>query len=142
MSILEQIKSDQLAARKARDNVKSAVLGLVSSEIIKVAGVYKDEGIVASDEDAIRILKKFVANNDECIAATRSETAKENFKLENSILSVYLPQQFDKTVLKRLITQLDLADQPVGVIMKTFKEKFPGQYDGKLLSEVAKNFTA
>ena len=65
---------------------------------------------------------------------------KEKLSVEIATIESFLPQQMSATDLEKIITQLksENAGLNMGSAMKLLKEKYPGQYDGKAASEIAK----
>ncbi|MBN8549217.1 MAG: GatB/YqeY domain-containing protein [Deltaproteobacteria bacterium] len=65
---------------------------------------------------------------------------KEKLSVEIATIESFLPQQLSAADLEKIITQLktEQAGLNMGSAMKVLKEKYPGQYDGKQASEVAK----
>ena len=63
---------------------------------------------------------------------------------EISVIEGFLPKQLSAADLENALMQMR-AETPglnMGAAMKVLKEKFPGQYDGKLASEIAKKLFA
>lgn len=145
MLIVERIRSDLNAARKERGNV-----GLYSTLLAEVERVGKDKGnLVTTDEQAVAVIKKFVANTGEVIVLCRTGTGGSISKLREAehelvIYDSYLPKQLTEQEINSEVC-LFLLVNPTGKmpqIMKYFKEKFSGKYDGKILSTIAKELTS
>lgn len=65
---------------------------------------------------------------------------KEKSIAELKIIERFLPQQLSSEALEKILTDIK-AGTPganMGVAMKVLKDKFAGQYDSKLASEIAK----
>ncbi len=148
MTIYEKVKSDLKIARLARNShtvtFLSTLLGEFDLKATMVDGVK-----TVSDEDAQNVLKKFVKNIDEMFSATNGGTLNvmkaETLKMERFILLGYMPQQMTDEELRQEIRMLVIANNaalPLGEIMKHLKENFAGQYDGKMASQIAKEFTS
>lgn len=71
--------------------------------------------------------------------ANRSDL-KERLLTEIKIIEEFLPRQLNETELEKIITDIKSADSSanLGVAMKNLKERYPGQYDGSLASQIAK----
>ena len=131
MSLMEQIKTRQIAARKAGDPQASLLTTLLGES----AMVGKNAGRETTDAEVVAVVKKFIKNVDETITAltSRNQLATE-FMVEREILEQFLPQQLTESTLFAVAkTQPDMP-----TFMKHLKENFAGQYDGKLASMIAK----
>jgi uncharacterized protein YqeY len=141
MSLIAQIKADQLAARKARDADTAALLTTVLGEADTKA---KKDGLSEfPDDKTIALVKSFIANQRELITkveATASIAVAANREIE--VLSKYLPVQLTEAQLEDAVKAV-IARSPetpkIGVIMGALKQQLtPGTYDGALLSAVIK----
>lgn len=142
MTLIEQIKQDQLAARKAakldapfngtqRANVLTVLIG--EAEMIGK----NDGNRQSTDQEVIGIIKKFIKNLDETIKLAVTPQIYIN---EKNILQEYLPTQMDEDALKRAISEIiSTQDTPVmGKVLGVLKVRFPGLYDGALASRITK----
>jgi uncharacterized protein YqeY len=59
---------------------------------------------------------------------------------EKAILDAYLPQQMTPEALEEAIREIsvELGTTQIGPLMAKLKEKYAGQYDGKLASELVR----
>jgi len=142
MTLLTDIKKDQLQARKDKNVVKTATLTTLISE---AAMVGKNDGArETTDNEVVAVIQKFIKNNDELIKVSDSESpANIAAKNENLVLSEYLPKQLTEeeilNIAQQCIETLDeISPRAMGTIMKTLKEKHAGQYDGNLASKLIK----
>ena len=76
-----------------------------------------------TDDDCIQVIKKMIESNVLC-----GETE------ENEILEKFLPEQLTESEIKAIIGLSNFKN--IGECIKNFKEHFPGQYDGKLVSKL------
>lgn len=137
MTILQTIKGLQLEARKARDK---SLLSIYSTLFAEVEKVGKDKANrETTDEEAIAVIKKFIANAAECQDATRDHGVATLLHEEMELYKKLLPAQLSAADMVQIIIKQNLKNLPD--IMKYFKATYPGQYDGKLLSMVAKEAT-
>jgi len=136
MTLMEQIKQKQLAARKEGLPIASLYTTLLG----EAAMIGKNAGDrETTDAEVVAVVKKFIKNTNETIDAltTRGQNA-EMFVIERMILEEFLPTQLDEARLKDIASTM--ASMPE--FMKHLKENFAGQYDGKLASTVAKTVFA
>lgn len=131
MTLMEQIKTQQIAARKAGDPKASLLTTLLG----EAAMVGKNAGRETTDAEVVAVVKKFIKNVDETIAALQARNQLfTEFAVEREVLEQFLPQQLTEVTLAEVAkTQPDMP-----TFMKHLKEKYAGQYDGKLASTVAK----
>lgn len=88
------------------------------------------------DAKVISTIKKFIENAKVCLENAKDELTKYQSKAEIEFLSGYLPKQLDEVSIRTLMTPF--KGQNIGVVMKYFKENYSGQYDGALVSKIAK----
>jgi hypothetical protein len=71
--------------------------------------------------------------------ANREEMAAQNEK-EKAILERYMPQQMSVEALEAAVKAIaaELGSNQIGPVMAKLKEKYSGQYDGKLASELVR----
>lgn len=132
MTLMEQIKAKQIAARKAGNSQDASLLTTLLGE---AAMVGKNAGRETTDQEVVAVVKKFVKNIDETVhaLATRGQNAGA-FLAERAVLEQFLPLQLTELTLQQKAKEF--ASMPE--FMKHLKENFAGQYDGKLASTVAK----
>ena len=132
MTLMEQIKQKQLAARKEGLPVASLYTTLLG----EAAMIGKNAGDrETTDAEVVAVVKKFIKNTNETIEAltSRGQDA-ELFIIERMILEEFLPQQLDEVQLNTIAQEFKSMPE----FMKALKERYAGQYDGKLASMVAK----
>ena len=145
MSLLEKIKSDQLQARKNREQLKSVLLTTVIGE---ASAIGKNDGNrETTDQEVTAVIQKFLKGINETHAYLIKandpdlEAALTTVKNEKEILEGYLPTQLTVEQLTGIIgAQLHtgtLVKGPTlkGTAMKYLKETFAGQYDGKVAAQ-------
>ena len=147
MSLVEQIKTDSLNARKAKDGLKATLLTTLYSE---VANVGKNNGNRdTTDAEAVAVVKKFLKGVDETLVALKATTDPrlDVALAEKSVLETYLPKQLSEAELKVAIADLidalpEKNPKQMGVLMKQMKKRYEGQYDGQLASKLIKEALA
>lgn len=145
MTLINQIKSDNLTARKNRDSATSSVLTTLFSE---AANVGKNDGNrQTTDAETVAIVKKFVDRLNETIAALKKQNPTDDriavAEQELVVISRYLPTQLTEqqliAAIDTIITGLLSRDpKQMGVVMKNLKENYGGCYDGALASKLIK----
>jgi uncharacterized protein YqeY len=145
MSLLESIKVDQRNARIVRDSVKATVLttliGEVEGEVTRLKPELRTSQKV--NEIVLAKIKQFLdkIRENELIAGDRRDSDWcDELQKEREAIEGYMPRQMDKSELKRVLTQAGIETPNKGSLMKFLKEKFAGQYDGKLAAQVVDEF--
>ncbi len=141
----KRIQSDLVAAMKAKDSVRLASIRAIKTAIT-VAKTAPGAPSELTDGDIQKIIQKLVKQRkdsaEQYIAAGRQELA-DNEIAEMNIMEEYLPKQLSEQEIKDIVFSLVVkSDVPcnMGIVMKYFKENYSGQYDGKMVSTVAKTY--
>lgn len=137
MSLLTEIKKDQLAARKIKDKMKATLLTTLIGEAEMVGK--NDGNRESTDSEVTAVIKKFVKNIDETLTICHDD----DLLIERTTLETYLPQQMTEEQLRQLVQSHVQSEgisgpQNMGVVMKFLSSNFAGQYDGKLASSVVR----
>jgi len=143
--LLEQIKSDSLIARKARQTDTAALLITLYSEASMVG---KNAGNRESiDAEVLQVIEKFVKNANE-VKDILLKNNKDANHVENEILvlSKYLPKKMGyeelghiiRGIIKGLTVTEDKSPKLMGEVMGMLKLLHGGEYDGKMASEIVK----
>ena len=140
-----QLQADLHAAMKARAAEKVLILrGLIAA--IKNVKVEKQVATLPEADIAALVRKeisKRVEAADFARKAGRAELVDNNER-EKTVLEAYLPQQLDPAALEGLIRQLatDLGTTQIGPIMAALRDRYAGQFDGKVASELIRKLAA
>lgn len=146
MNLMQKIKDLQLAARKAG---KSTPAALYTTLLGEAAMIGKNDGNrETTDAEVTAVVKKFVKNIDETIAAiTRNNGDASRLQVERQLLEALLPTQLTEDELTQHVIAIVAGLQSTGVdnpkmgdVMKVLKQRFDGQYDGKLASNIIKSY--
>lgn len=130
MSLFNEIKTQQVEARKARQTVRATLLTTLLGEIsTQVAGTTQEP----SDEVSTSVVKKFVKNTNETLRLKDNEISRE----ELEILESFLPKPLTDAELEALVAAYVLVAKSegktggalVGSVMKDMKEGYPNRYD-------------
>ena len=162
--LIDKIRADQLAARKARDSVAAGLLTTLIGEATSVSEEEFEKARAAAEAaradggaGSVGSLTVTVPITDEKVTATIArflKNARTNRELiltsdagslpkierEIGLLGAYLPQQMTEAQLRAAIA-LFKRDNPgvgVGAVMAFLKANHAGLYDGKLASQLAK----
>ena len=140
-----KLQSQMKDAMRAKDSVKlNTIRGLLSAiqyeEIQQKVEPLPEAGII---ELVQRELKKRKEELEFAAKAGRAEIT-EKVTAEMKTLESFLPQQLDAAALEAFVLELKAATPglQMGAAMKVLKEKFAGQYDAKMASELVKKLLA
>ena len=144
MSLLDQIRADLIAARKARaDSTKIMLLNTLVGEAERVG---KDAGNRdTTDAETIAIIKKF-AKNAELTKSGLEKFGRDagSIQHEIAILATYLPAALPVEEIESVVMEIvDGLDDPkaknaVGVVNKALKERFGEAFDGSTMVPIVK----
>ena len=84
-----------------------------------------------TDEQVIQVVKKMIDANN--LVGQTKETIEENF-----VLSKFLPSQLSSDEINEIIETEEF--ESVKECMTYFKDNFPGEYDGKLVNVLFRNW--
>lgn len=143
MTLLETIKSDSLNARKQRDTPVASFLTTLLCEA--AAPGLNDGKRDSTDEEVLSVVRKFLKGNSEILAVRPTD---ETALLEKPLLEAYLPKQLSREQLIGVVKTIAqsngmemITPKDMGFLMKSLKEQFSGQYDGKMAKEVIEQLT-
>ncbi len=140
--LINQLKQDQLQARKDRDTIRAKFLTTLYADAIMVG---KDDGNrETTDIEVTNILKKYIKNAEEVKLNLSSEDERFTIaETEIEILNLYLPKQLSLHDLNIVIAQIIEAREftsmkDMGKTMKDLKAMYEGTYDGAAASNIVK----
>lgn len=144
-TIKERLQEDWKAAMKAKDKFKAGVISSAKSAILLVE---KTDKIKIDDNQAIEIIAKEVKQRREAMIefekGNRQDLVDAN-KAEIEILLEYLPQQLSEEEIKKIVEESAIeaganSMKDMGKVMKLVRPKTLGKADGKLVSDIVKNY--
>lgn len=138
MSTIAKIRTDALAARKAKSPI-AAVLVTLIGEVDTRAKSFSPARAMTDDE-VVAIVQKFIKNLDETIRVTDTSnpTASAVAKAERAALEGYLPAQMTDAEIEAFVKAKVAQGANMGQIMAALKAEHAGQYDGKTASHIVK----
>lgn len=127
---VEQIKQERQSQRE--NPVIYSLLGVLLGEIDRLP-IPRTQ---SPTEDQIYAIVKKLYEGAELLA---SKDLSEEAKIEYAYLKDYIKQQLSSEEIIKIITGLKTNfNCNIGLVMKYFKDNYSGQYDGKLVSQIAK----
>jgi uncharacterized protein YqeY len=131
-STVEEIKRERESQRS--NSTVYSLLGVLLGEIDRLP-IPRTQS--PSEDQIYSIIKKLYEGAEYMAERDLSEESK----IEYAYLKDYIKAQLGRSEIEMIISDLVLQ-QPnanIGVIMKYFKDNYSGQYDGKLVSQIAKD---
>ncbi len=136
--LIETIRKDMQDAKRNKETVKANLLSTLYAEIF----TQSKSGKEMTEEDEIKIIRKFMKNADETLSFDISPEARQKLEEEKKLLGIYLPQQLTKDEIDTIVSKLINEGKTMKDIMPFFKENYNGRYDGKTVSEAVKSKTS
>ena len=144
-TIKERLQEDWKEALKSKDKFRANVLSSTKSAILLVE---KTDGVTLEDDKVIEILAKEVKQRKESMfefeKGNRQDLVDQS-KSEIEILLGYLPQQLCEEellqIVKETATEVGANNmKDMGKLMSAVRPKVVGKADGKLVSQVVKEY--
>jgi uncharacterized protein YqeY len=128
----QQIQSDLVEARKARDKTRTECLSMTLSEVrnreIEVGSELDDEGVQQVVTKAVKQRRDAASQMRE---GGRGELAEKEER-EVGILEAYLPAQLDDDEVRAIIRDIvDGGADQIGPLMGQLMPRIRGRFDGK-----------
>lgn len=133
MSLREKIDNDLKTARKEQNKEVVSFLRVLKGEIQRA----ESPSTPMSDVEITKIITKITKN--------LSQVNTEESKREMEFLSKYLPEPLTEEEIKSLIDDIclnftePLTMRDMGSIMSKFNEKYSGQADNRIVSQLVKS---
>lgn len=135
MEVIEKLKGESIALRKAKSPVAPSIL-FALSEIEKVG---KNNGNRATtDDEAIKVVQKLIATIDENLKLNIDDGRRVALNYEKQILAGVLPTMASEADIRDLFTEFfgTVAPKNKGVAMKLLKEEYGAKVDLKRAGEI------
>lgn len=131
MKVFYNVAEIKIARQEQRDNpVIYSLLGVVLGELDRLP---IPRGQEPSEDQIYAVIKKLYE------AAKEMREMSPEADQEYIYLKDFIKKQLSEADIRFEIEDLMLSKNcNIGMIMKHFKEWYPGQYDGKLVSKIAK----
>jgi len=143
MSLVTQLEKDFLQALKAKEELKVAVLRMVKTALKNKQVELKRP---LTEEEVLKVLSKEAKQREDAATQFR-QGGREDLALkeeqELEILKSYLPQKMSAQEMEEAIENALKELKPAGLkdmgkVMSYLMQKYPGQVDGKQLSQLVR----
>ena len=139
--IIEQIKKEQLEARKAKNTIKTnlytTLLGEVQTAVIGTPGsVSTKQDNNVTDDIVIKVINKFIKNIKETLSLRPDDFTATT---ELTLLETFLPQKLSEEELKQIVANLKIAAGAktggalLGFVMAELKKSYSNLYDASIV---------
>ncbi|OBU17687.1 glutamyl-tRNA amidotransferase [Photobacterium aquimaris] len=143
MTLIERLKSEQIAAMKAKDKPRLGAIRLVLAAI-KQREV--DEKITLSDDDVLVVLTKMVKQRRDSVAQYEAAGRQDLADVEHaeiSVLAEFMPQPLSEDEISTLMDDAIAATgaasmQDMGKVMGVLKPQIQGRADMGIVSKLVK----
>ncbi|MEC6798390.1 GatB/YqeY domain-containing protein [Photobacterium sp. S4TG1] len=143
MTLIERLKSEQIAAMKAKDKPRLGAIRLVLAAI-KQREV--DEKITLSDDDVLVVLTKMVKQRRDSVAQYEAAGRQDLADIEHaeiSVLAEFMPQPLSEDEISALMDEAIAATgavnmQDMGKVMGVLKPQIQGRADMGIVSKLVK----
>lgn len=142
MSKIDTVRSEMMAAMKAKDKERKDALSALLSAL-KNKAIDKREDLTEEEENEV-VLKEIKSANEtiDTTPADRTDII-EQCKFRISVFQEFAPKMMDeseiKEVIQSVLNELGIdapAAKDKGNIMKTLMPKVKGKADGKLVNQI------
>ena len=138
--LIDQIKSANIEALKAKDTVARGVLSVVMNKYKLQEVELKSSGKEIGDKELLAIIQKTLkelADEKEGYLKVNNQERAANIARQEEILNAYLPKQLSEEEIRNIISSLE--DKSVPSVMKYFKANYAGQVDMSLVNSVLRS---
>lgn len=144
-SIKDKLQDDWKAALKAKDKFTASVISTAKAAVLLVE---KTNNVKLEEDEVISILAKEIKQRREAMLefekGNRQDLVDQN-KAEIEILLKYLPQQLSEEEVKQIVKESAEevganSIKDMGKVMSAVKPKVLGKADGKLVSQIVKEY--
>lgn len=141
---LEQLRSDMIAAMKAKDKPRKEAVSALVSAVKKAAideGCREDVPAELVDRVILKELKTVKEQIDTC-PAERSDLLEE-YRFTYKVIAEYAPEMMSEEQVRAYLSEKFpevLATKNKGQIMKAVMAQLKGKADGKVINQVVAEF--
>ena len=138
--LIDEIKSANIAAMKARDNVTRGVLSVIITKYKLQEVELRSKGQEIGDKELISIIQKTLkelADEKEGYQKVNNQERVDDIAKQENVLQGYLPKQLSEQEIRDIINSLE--DKSVPNVMKHFKMNYAGQVDMSLVNSILRS---
>ncbi len=142
MSLLDAIRKDAIAARKARSATAPGLVTLIGEVESKAKTRPQDQPL--GDDEVLEVVRKFLKSNAEMLEHARraAPQAVERLEAERAAYAAYLPRQMTEAELEAFARPLLDGGAGLGAVMAALKAERAGRYDGRHAAELVRRLAS
>jgi uncharacterized protein YqeY len=148
-ALAARIDADMVAARKARDELALATLGVLKSEVVN-AGKEPGAAGTADDQLVVRIIRRELKQREESAQAYADagrEGSARDERAKAELLRAYLPAEMTDAELERELAAVIAEVRPqgprdMGAVMKAANARLAGRAEGGRIAALARRLIA
>lgn len=137
----DNLKASMKEAMKAKDKVR---LQTIRSLLSALQYEEMQKGVDELEEkDCVAVFKSEIKKRKESLEYAEKESREDqiaDLNKEIATIEEFLPSQLSAEQLETIVQDMKSENPEIqlGAVMKTLKDSYAGQYDGKLASEIAR----
>ena len=138
--LIDEIKTANINAMKARDNVARGVLSVIITKYKLQEVELRSKGQEIGDKELIAIIQKTLkelADEKEGYQKVNNQERVNDIAKQEEVLQSYLPKQLSEKEIRDIINSLE--DKSVPNVMKHFKTNYAGQVDMSLVNSILRS---
>lgn len=138
MSTFDRIRAAATAARKTRDPSVGVLVTLLGEIDTRSRSITPPRPL--EEAEVVAIVAKFLKNAEESLAAVRDARPAQavGIDAECAVLRGLLPARLTEEEIRAYVTARVRAGDGLGQVMAALKSDFPGRYDGRQASAIAR----
>jgi uncharacterized protein YqeY len=148
-ALAARIDADMVAARKARDELALATLGVLKSEVVN-AGKEPGAAGIADDQLVVRIIRRELKQREESAQAYADagrEASARDERAKAELLRAYLPAEMTDEELEHELAAVITEVRPqgprdLGAVMKAANARLAGRAEGGRIVALARRLIA
>jgi uncharacterized protein YqeY len=145
MSLKERLQEDWKQALKAKDKFRANTISMAKAAVLLVE---KTDNRVVNDDEIIEILAREIKQRREAMLEFEKGNRQDlvdKAKVEIEILLSYLPQQLSEEeiceIVRKAVDEVGASSmKDMGKVMAVIMPKTKGKADGKLVSQIVKQY--
>ncbi|PIR98377.1 MAG: glutamyl-tRNA amidotransferase [Candidatus Colwellbacteria bacterium CG10_big_fil_rev_8_21_14_0_10_41_28] len=141
MELFKKIKTDQIEALKAKEELKNSTLRMILSVIQNEEIEKRSKGEEIIDEDIEAILRREAKKRKESIEIYRENSREDLAQREEDELGIieeYLPEQMSEEELRKIVEEESEGKDNFGQVMGAVMKRASGRADSSLVTRLVK----
>ena len=145
MSVIENIRSEWMSARRGRERTKATLLGTLVGAVTNREKTFSPARALTEAEvigEVKRMLDGVLETGRLLAERGGNEEQCEQNAVERAVLERFMPAQMSEAQIEAFAMEKKAEGMNMGAVMSALKNAYPGMYDGKVASGVVKRVLA